>query len=132
MATRKSDPIFGNVIHSYSRAQAIADGVLVDVSKQATEAGISVPCAVTTRVWAELVTPGARAVKEGQSIEGRLWDTVFMLSMAIRGLRTSRHGRGTDLRYKVIYDRRTFTLKALCGPGDDAEPVITIMFPEED
>jgi hypothetical protein len=23
-------------------------------------------------------------------------------------------------------------LKAICGPGDDAEPVITIMFPEED
>jgi hypothetical protein len=23
-------------------------------------------------------------------------------------------------------------LKAICGPGDDAEPVITIMLPEED
>ena len=27
---------------------------------------------------------------------------------------------------------RTITLKALCGPGDDAAPVITIMWHEED
>jgi len=27
---------------------------------------------------------------------------------------------------------RLVTLKALCGPGDDGEPVITIMLPEED
>ena len=30
-------------------------------------------------------------------------------------------------------DRRDLvTLKAICGPGDDAEPVITIMLPGED
>ena len=28
--------------------------------------------------------------------------------------------------------RRVVTLKAVCGPGDRAEPVITIMLPRED
>jgi hypothetical protein len=28
--------------------------------------------------------------------------------------------------------RRLVTLKAMCGPGDQGEPVITIMLPEED
>ncbi len=27
---------------------------------------------------------------------------------------------------------KTSTLKAICGPGDTAEPVITILLPEED
>lgn len=30
--------VFGEVIHSYTRAQAIADGVLVDISETAREA----------------------------------------------------------------------------------------------
>lgn len=30
-----ADPIFGELIYSYSRAQAIDDGVLVDISKRA-------------------------------------------------------------------------------------------------
>ena len=32
-----------DLIHSYSRAEAIADGVLVDVTKPASEAGFKVP-----------------------------------------------------------------------------------------
>jgi hypothetical protein len=128
-----SDPIFGDVIHSYTRAQALADGVLVDVSKEATEAGIKYPVAVTQRVHAELITPDPRSVPYGQSVAGRLWDTVFMLSMAIRAARQGQ----TEILYKVIYvlkekQRKMLTLKAHLGGGDAGEPVITIMFPEED
>jgi len=36
----KSEDVFGPVIYAYTRAQAIEDGVLVDVSKMAKEAGI--------------------------------------------------------------------------------------------
>jgi hypothetical protein len=28
--------------------------------------------------------------------------------------------------------QKTITLKATCGPGDNLEPVITVMFPDED
>ena len=38
--------------------------------------------------------------------------------------------------FKVIITgtgrKKIHTLKVVCGPGDDAEPVLTIMLPEED
>jgi hypothetical protein len=44
---------------------------------------------------------------------------------------------GSEFLYKlyVVTNRRKprlITLKAHCGPGDECEPVITIMLPEED
>ena len=39
------------VIDAYSRAQALEEGVLVDVSVLAREAGIKFPVAVTRAVW---------------------------------------------------------------------------------
>ena len=71
----------GVLIFSYTRAQAIADGVLVDVSKLAKEAGFRFPVAVTAAVWAECVTvPDGVA---GQDETGRLWDVLNLLRFAI-------------------------------------------------
>ena len=70
------------VIYSYSRAQAIEDGVLVDVSEMATEAGFKHPTALTRAVWDDCVR-----VPEGlsdQDEEGRLWDVLWMSAFAIR------------------------------------------------
>jgi len=63
--------VFGEVISSYSRADAIRDGFLIDVSKTAREAGWVIPVAVTARVWAKCVevAPGV----SGQDEMGRLW-----------------------------------------------------------
>ena len=61
-------------IFVYSRAQAIADGVLVDVTETAREAGLKYPTALTAAVWAQYVT-----VPEGviaQDEQGRLWDII--------------------------------------------------------
>ena len=49
------EEIFGPVISEYSRAQAIEDGVLVDVSETAREAGIRFPLALTRAVWESCV-----------------------------------------------------------------------------
>ena len=71
----------GVLIFSYTRRQAIADGVLVDVSTLAKEAGFRFPVAVTAAVWAECVTvPDGVA---GQDETGRLWDVLNMLRFAI-------------------------------------------------
>jgi hypothetical protein len=127
------DSLFGpeDIIHSYTRHEAIEDGVLVDVSQTAREAGVRYPTAVTRRVWDEVVTPSPKAKEWGQDEAGRLWDVVYLFSVAAR--RTS----GQILRYKlhVLLEpprHKVVELKAVCGPGDEAEPVITIMFPEED
>ena len=42
---------FDPVISVYTRAQAIGDGILVDVSETAREAGFKIPVAVTRTVW---------------------------------------------------------------------------------
>jgi hypothetical protein len=37
-----------DVVYSYTRKQAIKDGVLIDVTKQAKETGFKVPVAITS------------------------------------------------------------------------------------
>ena len=124
------------VISSYTRAEAISDGVLIDVSEMAKEAGFKWPVAITARLCG-LIEPSEVEQAYGQDLQGRLWDTLFMLRMAI-----SRSNSKT-IFYKVIFademknsknrlKQVTRTLKAVSGPGDSGEPVITIMLPEED
>ena len=48
--------LFGEVISSYSRAQAIEDGALVDVSEMAREAGIKAPICLTQGAWSICVS----------------------------------------------------------------------------
>src|ERR1019366_7436165 len=45
------DPVFGDVIYSYTRKQAIEDGVLVDITEMAKEAGIKYPVAITSTAF---------------------------------------------------------------------------------
>jgi hypothetical protein len=123
--------VFGPVISAYTRAQAIEDGTLIDVSETAREAGIRFPVAVTRAVWAACVEvpKGCEGV---QDEAGRLWDVVFLLRFAVRA---SRGGSVVQYPVTVVTGQRTrvvYRLKAVCGPGDQGEPVITVMFPEED
>ena len=119
------------LISSYSRAEAIADGQLIDVTELAREAGIRYPVALTATVWAEYVEVPAGV--EGQDQKGRLWDILVVLAYAAR----STDGDTAHFRVHVRSDNRAATppavkLKAVCGPGDDAEPVLTVMLPNED
>jgi hypothetical protein len=70
-----------------------------------------------------------------QDEAGRLWDVLFLLRFAIRGS----DGDAREVRFGVHArnDNRRRTpplvrLKAVCCPGDDGEPVITVMTHEED
>lgn len=126
---------FGEPISTYTRLQAIDDGVLIDVSERAREAGFVFPVAITRAAWADCVewTEADSKRQTYQDESGRLWDILWVASLAARRggqeirfqlYRVPRGGRGMRPRMVV--------LKALCGPGDDGEPVITIMLPSED
>ncbi|MDE0377614.1 MAG: hypothetical protein OXI20_00055 [Rhodospirillales bacterium] len=129
---------FGPVIHAYTRAQAIEDGILVDVSETAREAGFKIPVALTRAVWDRLV-----ALPEGyqgfQDESGRLWDVLWMAHYyAVRASNSDRvrmcvlvRDIRKDLRDSHRPPRRHFPIVAI-GAGDQAEPVITVMFPEDD
>ena len=102
------------------------------MSQAAKEAGLIYPVAVTQRVWSEVITPSEGARKEGQSESGRLWDVLWMLRVAIKASRARRD----VIRYGVYVREgkrlRAAEIKAVCGPGDKGEPVVTIMLPGED
>ncbi len=129
---------FDPVTSTYTRARAIEDGILVDVSDTAREAGFNIPVAVTRTVWERIV-----ALPDGyrgfQDESGRLWDVLWMarhyalraassdrvtMSVLVRDIRK-------DLRDSHRPPRRHRPVMAI-GAGDQGEAVITIMFSEDD
>ena len=82
MNTNQNESPFGEVIYAYTRKQAIADGVQVEVTKTAQEAGIRFPVFITRTAFDAYVTVPPDAT--GQDEAGRLWDVVWMLRFAIR------------------------------------------------
>jgi hypothetical protein len=131
-------PFFGKVISVYTRAQALADGVLIDAGPMAQEAGFRWPVAITAAAWEDCVAwtdaDSERQIHQDQS--GRLWDVLFMAAFEARVradagqqllfelYRVPRNGRSTDAELT--------TLKLVVGPGDDRNPVMTILLPRED
>lgn len=116
------------LISVYTREQALEDGILFDVSKQAREAGIRFPVAVTAGVHGILNDIGESGC---QSYEGRLWD---LLTMFRFGLTKS---RGDTVYFSALFlieDGKHHEIKfwARCGPGDTMSPAITIMLTTED
>lgn len=102
--------LFGEPIHVYTRAQAIENGVLVDVSTTAREAGTVWPVSMTSAAWTDCVEwteqTESRKGYTGQSESGRLWDVVWMLNLAIR----SALRRGLDAsRQPLFYSCRVRT-----------------------
>jgi hypothetical protein len=76
------------------------------------------------------VPPGVPCQDEA----GRLGDVIWLLRCAMQ-----RGSDGPELRFGVhVRDddregtRPLIRLKALCGPGDQGEPVVTVMMPDED
>jgi hypothetical protein len=145
------DNPWGNLILRYTRAQAIADGVLVDLTTATDDkgqllcqqAGFKVPVAITRTAWAKTIEAGGSwkpdghgevlELKGGQSLTGRWWDVLWMLRAA-----SGKAANSDRVHFQVLVDvhgdgrRKVVHLWALCGPGDDAQPVITIMLEGED
>lgn len=127
--------IFGEVISVYTRKQGIEDGVLVDVSKTAKEAGFKFPVAVTVQLWSMITTiPKAYSY---QDKNGRLWDVLCMAAF------NAKRCSGTTIYYNLTMHHevenekgkrilKNLELKVVISPGDKCEPVITIMLPYED
>jgi len=135
---RSTESYFGDVISTYTRAQAIEDGVLIDAGSIALEAGFTGPVALTSAVWADCVAwsddDSQKQVHQDQS--GRLWDTLYMAAYAIR----TSTGSGDRMLYELYriprdghsMEAQLVALKLIIGPGDHGEPVMTILLSNED
>lgn len=121
-----------DIIYAYTRAQAIADGVLVNVSEMAKQAGFIYPVALTRRVWEDCVEWDNKTEPLYQDEAARLFDllsvmhrTALECPIPVMHFSILRIPRGGSKPEKV-------DLWALCGPGDDERAVVTVMFPDED
>ena len=132
------ESFYDEVISTYTRAQAIEDGVLVDAGSIALEAGFNGPVALTSAVWADCVawTEEDSQKQVHQDLSARLWDVLYMAAYAIR----TSSGSGDRLLYEIHRVPRDgystealpVTLKLIIGPGDHGEPVMTILRLNED
>jgi hypothetical protein len=138
MISDSLEATFGSVIYSYTRAQAVADGVQVDVTKTAQEAGIKFPVFITRTVFdAYVAVPDGVT---GQDEAGRLWDIVWMLRFGILRSRPGAAGAACTRIPVALYVRNDNTraklvkLIATCSALDidDPQPAITVMMPDED
>lgn len=128
---------FGKPVSVYTRAQAIADGTLIDVSAEAKDAGFKVPVAVTAAAWAEVVAwsdeDSVRQIHQDE--RGRLHDLLWVAVNLAR--HHSASNRMPFQHYRVARGgkrvRRTpIALVMSIGPGDNAEPVVTFMLQSDD
>lgn len=126
-----------DLIYSYSRKQALEDGVLLDATLVARKAGFRIPVALTSAAWVDCVawseSDAARGAL-GQSERGRLWDVVWMAAHAARVHRASGRSRVPFTVMRIPRGSRRaerVELVVHVGPGDDAEPVATVMLPLE-
>lgn len=128
---------FGSVIHSRTREDALADGDLVDAGDMAREARFRIPVALTRAAWAEAVAWDEDR-PEPQDEDGRLWDVLYMAGIAagnapggdrvtFRVFRIPNEDRGRQWNEAELIE-----LALHVGPGDEGEPVVTIMLPRED
>ena len=114
----------------YSRKQAIESGALVDLTPMAEQVGIELPVAATYLVWSRLMVP-ADEEESYQESEARLWVTLDELKGTIDGFGRSRPSWFRSI-LAVTTKQKMQLVKAICEPGDEQQPAITLMLPEED
>jgi hypothetical protein len=140
------------IISTYTRQDAIIDGVLIDITSATAEgetiplcrqAGFITPVAMTAAAFAQTVELGGKWESDGENHEilklpggqdctGRIWDVLNLIRYAVKMSR----GPVDRINFSVdVHNGRRLERKDLwahIGPGDNGEPVITIMMQGED
>ena len=130
------NPLFGSIIYAYTRTQALSEGILVDVTETSKEVGFKLPVAITEALHNRL-TPAKADASLGQEYDGRLWDALWLAAFTIKLADRSRDTVTFTLEQQEVEVKNgqpqkvELRLRAVCGSGDEGEPVITIGFPED-
>ena len=114
--------IFGEPIDVYNAEQAEEDGFLVNVTKQAKEAGFKWTTRISRGVYDLCTPPKSNKI---QSFEGRLWDVLWLAKLTC-----SRANDNGVLPYRVKLGRKVETLWITID-GTMGEPAIHIIKPDE-
>ena len=112
--------MFGAPCAIYTRAQALADGVLHDVTRIANEVGLPAQSAFTRSVMEWI--GGA----DDPEFAGTAYQVLWMTLGALW-----RHVRARRFSFGMLRDGYTMTFTVDLSDGDDGEPVLTIGFPQD-
>ncbi|MGH3368677.1 MAG: DUF6573 family protein, partial [Nocardioidaceae bacterium] len=105
------------VLDTYTLADAIRDGILIDITDTAREAGLGVAITITQDAWDDCVAwtkeTENRKGFTGQSQTGRLWDVLTMTRYAaqrtvgttatVQLFRVPPRGRDIEARYTELH-----------------------------
>lgn len=130
--------LFGEPISTYTRAQAIEDGALVNLmgffSTHDDVASVcrqhyKFPIAFTAAVF-DIMQKAVENPRYCNDYAGIVHDMLWMSKVMKRQIDES------TVMFRVIIAgagrQRNYDFKLAVGPGDHGEPVITIMMPDED
>lgn len=88
---------------------------------------------MTSRLYYEYLVPSLELTADGQSFAGRAWDLLNVFKYAISQAKDESY-----LRFSVYflmgrgYSPIPIELVSSDGPGDEGEPVLTVLLPDED
>lgn len=132
---------WGEPVSIYTRARALEDGVLVDLTEQGKQYGFKLPLACTEAVW-RLVAwsddiEARKADATGQSTDGRLHDVLSLARWrAQRAAQEEASAMSFDVLMVPVDGPRVrpvlVSMWMTIGGGDDGEPVLTLMLEGED
>lgn len=123
----------GKVVYTYTRAQALEDGVLVDLMQdemtEVCQQHYKYPIACTLAVF-EIMRKAVENKRYCNDYAGILHDILWMSRSYKQQVDAS------TVLFQVIIvgsgNKKNHTFKLVCHPGDKGEPVLTIMLPQED
>ena len=126
MKDSRNENVFGKTVYSYSRRQAIGDGVLVDLTVlEITRQHWKLQLCCTDNVWAIIQDA---VTNHGKDLIGILHDLYCLAKLGIKPSTT-----GQDRVYfRATVGVRTHDFVLAFGPGDTAMPVLTLMLPSDD
>ena len=127
-----AEDIFGsNIIFSYTRAQALSDGVLIDLSGSfpSDTRMFTFPLACTSAVWTLI-----ESAASDEDVDPALyvWDVAYMAYNAVNQRKTTSDEVQFMVSLPLTENGTEHRLKLHLGPGDAGEPVLTIMLAHED
>lgn len=117
------------IIHSYTREQAIEDGFLVDLTEWASAdqgfmGGFKCPVAVTSGLWAGIERIGKKSC---QDVRGRAHDVLWMASLAMRSM-IKRDVEDAHFKVLLQVGRKRNHVLRISFRGHEG---VTIGFPED-
>ncbi len=135
MANDELTNIFDKTAFSYTLAQGIKDGFLIDITAAANKAGFKIPIAVTQAVWNKYIAwvNDNEQEQTKHELDNRLQNMLTALQIAIRKVQNA-----ACIHYELVVPRngkskteKKVQLKAILGADDNGEAVIIIMLSDE-